>query len=68
MAMRRFTFTTSSTPKYSGEGVTWGDGRATYRLKVGTTDAYHPPYTGQVSDITLQYGGLPGYTFSYTDS
>jgi hypothetical protein len=64
--MRLFTFTTTSNPKYSGEGVDWEDGRATYRHSVNGSEFYGPS-TGQVSDIEYQYGGLPGYSFDYAD-
>lgn len=69
--MRRFTFTTTATPMYSGEGVEWQDGdsdSATYRIKVGpTTNEFDRPYTGRILDLTNAYGGLPGYSLDYTD-
>jgi hypothetical protein len=64
--MKRFSFVTTSNPVYSGEGVDWEDGRATYRHKVGNKEFYAPS-TGQVDDILFQYGGLPGYELTYED-
>jgi hypothetical protein len=65
--MRRFTFTTTATPQYSGEGVDWEDGSATYRIKVGTVQDFEKPFTGAVADLTFAYGGLPGYSLTYSD-
>lgn len=65
--MRRFTFTTTAVPKYEGEGVDFEDGTASYRLKENS-GAWSKPYAGRVEDIAFQYGGLAGYSFSYTDA
>ncbi|MEU8317090.1 hypothetical protein AB0C33_01865 [Nonomuraea sp. NPDC048881] len=65
--MRRFTFTTTATPRHQGEGVDFGDGTAAYRLKENT-GAWSKPYAGRVQDIAFQYGGLDGYSFSYIDA
>lgn len=65
--MRRFTFTTTAVPKHEGEGVDFQDGTAAYRLKENG-GAWSKPYAGKVGDITYQYGGLAGYSFSYVDA
>jgi len=64
--MKRFTFTTTATPQHRGEGVDYEDGTASYRLKENT-GAWSKPYSGAVSDIPYQFGGLAGYIFSYLD-
>lgn len=64
--MRRFTFTTSSVPKYSGEGVDWENNRCTYRLSVDDS-AYFAPCTAAMNDLEYQYGGLPDFAVTYTD-
>lgn len=64
--MRLFTFTTTSDPKYSGEGIDWEDNRATYRLSVDDSPFY-APVTVNVDDLEYQYGGLPGWSFDYED-
>lgn len=64
--MRRFTFTTTG-PAYSGEGVDWEDGSATYRIKVGSATVFEAMVNGQTSDLTTAYGGLPGYSLDYAD-
>lgn len=63
--MRRFTFTVTDS-SYTGRGVDWEDGSASYEIKVGS-GPYEKPFTGKVSDLTIAYGGLPGYTFTYLD-
>lgn len=64
--MRRFSFVTTATPTHIGEGVDFEDGRASYRLKENDGN-WSMPYSGAIADITYQYGGLPGYVFTYED-
>lgn len=64
--MIRFTFTTTSTPQYAGQGVDWEDGRATYRISVDGA-AYTQPINGATADMSYAYGGLPGYTYTELD-
>lgn len=65
--MRLFTFTTTSSYPYVGEGVDWENGKATYRYKIGPNASWEAPYSGSLSDLDFQIGGLPGYELTYLD-
>jgi hypothetical protein len=63
--MKRFSFVTGTVPETGGEGVEFESGLTAWRERVA--DRWTTIHVTSRQDIENQYGGQPGYKFTWAD-